>query len=99
MSQFIQLVNGLPVMVSQAGAAFDESILYPSGLAASTTVTIPNSESFENIDASDIIITVNQKLQEVGRNFTVVGASGPFTQVQFIDALPNDSVVRFKKVL
>ena len=86
-------------MADLGGGAFDESIAYASGLASGTTVTIPNSGSFSQADAADIIITVNQKLQEVIRNFTVVGAGPTYTQVQFVDDLPDDAVVRFKKVL
>lgn len=98
MAIVLKLVNGLPTMVNTADTAFDESIVYASGLTANTDITIPNSNEFINADASDIIITVNKQLQEVTRDFTVQGSS-PYTTIRFIYDLPSDSVVRFKRII
>lgn len=98
MATILKLVNGLPTMVDTADTAFDDSIYYASGLTSGTNITIPNSNEFINTDASDIIITVNKQLQEVTRDFTVVGSS-PYTQIQFSYDLPSDSVVRFKRIV
>lgn len=97
MSQKLTLVNGLPTMVETSDSALDESIYYSAGLAAGTDITIPNSGSFNNSDASDIHILVNQKEVEVTRDFTVLGTA-PHTQIEFLYDLPNDAVVRFKKI-
>lgn len=97
MAQVLQLVNGVPTMVSLADNAYDESIYYASGLSASSTITLPNSGSFESADAKDIIITINKRVVEVTRDFTVVGAGPTYTQISNVYALPNDSVINFKR--
>ena len=89
----LKLVNGLPTMVAE----YDESIYYASGLAASTAITLPSSGSFENATAKDIIVILNDRVVEETRDFNVLGAGPNYTQIEFIYALPNDSVVRFKK--
>lgn len=78
-------------------AAYDESIYYSSGLAANTPITLPNSGAFTNASAKDLIVIHNNRIVEVTRDFTVVGAGPSYTQIQFIYTLPNDSVVRVKQ--
>jgi len=99
MAKFLKLVNGIPRMV-EVGAgdpAYDESLYYNSGLAANTNITLPNSGSFSDASAKDLLVILNATVVEVTRDFEVVGAGPTYTQIKFIYDLPNDSVVRFKK--
>lgn len=77
--------------------SYDESIYYASGLSANTPITLPNSGSFSDNSAKDILVILNDRLVEVTRDFSVIGAGPSYTQIQFIYALPSDAVVRFKK--
>lgn len=99
MGKFLRLINGLPVMQDEAASvpSYDESIYYNSGLAANTPITLPNSGEFASNLAKDILIVLNDRVVEVTRDFTVIGAGPTYTQIEFIYALPNDAVVRFKK--
>lgn len=99
MGKFLRLVNGIPRMQDEAvgGSAYDESIYYSSGLTANTNITLPNSGSFSDSMAKDILVIINDRVAEVTRDFTVVGAGPTYTQIKFIYALSNDSVVRFRK--
>ena len=99
MGKFLRLINGLPIMQDEAAgvAAYDESIYYSSGLAANTTITLPNSGSYTSASAKDLLIILNDRVVEVTRDFTVIGAGPTYTQIQFVYALSNDSVVRFRK--
>ena len=97
MAAFLQLVNGLPTSVNVAiGAVYDESIYYSSGLASGTDITLPNSGSFADPDAKDLIVILNNRVVEVGRDFTVLGAGPSYTQIEFIYDLPDDAVLRFR---
>ena len=89
----MKLINGLPTMVSP----YDESISYPSGLAANTPITLPNSGSFINANAKDLLVIYNDLSMEVTRDFTVVGAGPTYTQIQMTFAIPNDGVLHFKQ--
>ena len=95
----LQLINGLPIMQEEASAAtpYDESIYYSSGLTANTNITLPNSGSFTSSSAKDLLVILNDRVVEVTRDFDVVGAGPSYTQIKFIYALTNDSVVRFRK--
>lgn len=99
MANALVLTNGLPIMTSISTAAYDESIYYISGLSANTPITLPSSGSFSSSAAKDIIIILNDRIVEVTRDFTVVGAGPTYTQIQFGYDLTNDSVVRFKSHL
>jgi len=92
-NKIIKLINGLPTAV----AAYDESIYYVSGLTANTNITLPNSGSFTDASAKDIMVIINDRVAEVTRDFDVVGAGPTYTQIKFIYDLPNDSVARFKQ--
>lgn len=89
----MKLISGLPTMV----AAYDESISYPSGLAASTPITLPNSGFFLDANGKDLLVIYNDLSMEVTRDFTVVGAGPTYTQIQMTFAMPNDSKLRFKQ--
>lgn len=91
----MKLINGLPTSV----AAYDESINYPTGLAANTPITLPNSGSFLDSAGKDLQVIYNDINMEVTRDFTVVGAGPTYTQIQFVFALPNNSTARFKQNL
>ena len=95
MASRIELINGLPTTVDIT--AYDESIYYSSGLAANTPITLPNSGSFQEADAADLVVFKNSTAAEEGRDFTVVGMSAPYTQIEFTYDLPADTVVRFKQ--
>jgi hypothetical protein len=99
MGKFLRLINGLPVMQDEAAgaAAYDESIYYASGLAANTNITLPNSGSYGDSSAKDLLVILNDRVVEVTRDFDVVGAGPTFTQIKFIYDLNDDSVVRFRK--
>lgn len=97
MARFLQMVAGVPTMIDTSDTAYDDSIYYSSGLAASSTITLPNSGSFNSATAKDIIITINKRVVEEGRDFTVVGAGPTYTQIQNSYALPNDTVINFKQ--
>jgi hypothetical protein len=88
----VKLVNGLPIMQ----AAYDESIYYSGGLTANTNITLPNSGSFKDASAKDLIVIINDREAEVTRDFDVVGAGPTYTQIKIIYTLTNDSVVRFR---
>lgn len=88
----LKLVNGLPVMQ----AAYDESIYYSSGLTANTNITLPNSGSFKDSSAKDLLVMINDRVAEVTRDFDVVGSGPNYTQIKIIYNLTNDSVVHFK---
>lgn len=88
----IRLINGLPVNQ----AAYDESLAYAGGLAASTNVTLPNSQTFSSASAKDLIVIVNGLEKEVTRDFSVIGGGPTYTQIAFVYDLPNNSIVRFK---
>lgn len=97
MATILRLVNGYPTTIQTASEAYDQSINYASGLAANTTITLPSSGSFQNASANDLFVIYNNMLQTVTTDFTVVGSSAPYTQIQFTFALPNNSTVRFKQ--
>ena len=82
-----------------AAHTYDESIYYVSGLTANTPITLPNSGNFTDSSAKDLLVVLNDRVVEITRDFTVVGAGPTYTQIQFVYALTNDSVVRFKKGL
>ena len=86
-------------MVDTSTDSYDESIYYNTGLSASSTITIPNSKTFSDSNAADVIIILNKQVLEVTRDFTIVGGGPTYTQIQNSYAFPNDSVLRFKKVL
>ena len=100
MTQTLQLTNGLPVMTS---GLYAQSIYYATGLAANTPITLPSSGSFLDVNARDILVTVNDRVVELSstgtdRDFILVG-SAPYTQIQFIYDLPSNAVVAFRKYL
>lgn len=98
MAKKLELIAGIPQMVDEGGgAAYDESIYYSSGLAANTSITLPNSGSFTSSAAKDLIVIANGTVKEVTRHFTVVGAGPTYTQIQFVYDLTNDTVVQFKR--
>lgn len=99
MAKFLRLINGLPVMQDEAASApsYDESIYYSSGLTASTAITLPNSGTFSDAAAKDLLVILNDRVAEVTRDFNVIGAGPTYTQISFIYNLSNDSVVRFRK--
>ena len=101
MTQTLQLTNGLPVMTS---GLYSQSIYYASGLTANTTITLPSSGYFLDANAKDILITVNDRVVEFSpdsssRDFIVLGSGPQYTQIQFLYALSNDTVVAFRKYL
>jgi len=86
------VVNGILQYVTP----YDESLYYSSGLTAGSNITLPNSGSYLDSDAKDLIVIFNDRIVEVIRDFTVVG-SGEKTQIQNSYDLPDDTVVRFRK--
>ena len=90
----LKLINGLPVTVQP----YTASIAYPSGLSANTTITFPSSGSFAKSDGSDIMIIVNGQVKEITRDYITVGST-PFTQIQFVYTLPNDSILHIQQVI
>jgi len=101
MAKFLRLVNGLPtsveVTISQTSIAdpYDESIAYPSGLAADTPITLPSAGYFTNSAAKDILIIANDLTKENSRDFTVIGSGPEYNQISFNYNLPTNSIVRF----
>ena len=90
----LRLINGLPTMVTP----YESSIYYSAGLSANTTITLPNSGSFSSSTGADILIMVNGTVKEITRDFITVG-SAPYTQIQFVYALSNDSVLHIKQII
>ena len=88
-----KLVNGFTRWVDP----YDESIVYASGLSSGSNITLPNSETYSDDAAKDLVVIFNDRVVEVTRDFTVVG-SGDKTQIQTVYDLPNDTVVRFRKL-
>ena len=101
MGKFLRLTNGLPIMQDEASTlpSYDESIYYSSGLVANTNITLPNSGSFSSASAKDLLVILNDRVIESGRDFDVVGAGPTFTQIKFVYDLSNDSVVRFRRYI
>ena len=95
MTTFMRLVNGIPTSVEID--SFDESEFRASSTTSGTTLTIPNSKSFQKADASDILIVVNDTLREVTKDFTVVGVGPNYTQIQFVYDLPAQTHLRYIK--
>lgn len=96
------LVNGLPTMQSitaSAIAAYEQSIYYSSGLAASSTITLPSSGSFSSSVAADILIFINGRKANITTDFTVVGAGPTYTQISNVWAFSNDTTIVFKSHL
>lgn len=79
------------------GTPYSESIYYVSGLAANTNITLPNSGSFTDANAKDLLVILNDQVKEVTRDFDVVGAGPTYTQIKFIYDLTNDSVLVLRK--
>lgn len=84
-------------MTAVPGSAvpYSESLYYATGLAANTTITLPNSGAFGNSSAKDILIIHNGIVKELTRDFIVIGAGPSYNQIQFIYSLPDHSVVHF----
>lgn len=97
MATFIAIVNGRPTEVEID--SFDESEFRAAATPASTTLTIPNSKSFQKADASDILIIVNNTLREVTKDFNVLGVGPDYTQIEFVYELPAQSHIRYKKLV
>jgi len=94
----ITISNGIPTATTISTASpYSESIYYSSGLAADTEITLPNSGSFADSAAKDILVTVNDTVKEVTRDFTVVGAGPTYTKIKFGYDLPSKSVVCFRQ--
>lgn len=72
-------------------ALYDEEIYYPSGLAASTPITLPNSKTY-NQTSHELQVFLNGVMKFQGTDWS---ASTP-TQITFPYALPNDSRVVFR---
>lgn len=78
---------------------YDERILYPSGLAATTVLTIPlnsrNSNAQENYvpGSGDLVIFINGISRFEDEWWSSVSA----TQIQILVDLPNDTEVHFRK--
>lgn len=91
----LELVSGIPTQVDEH--YYDQSIVYASGLAASSDIILPNSEVYYEDDASDLLIIFNNRPVEVTRDFTVPAGTSK-NKITTVYALPNDTVVRFKKI-
>jgi len=87
----MRLVNGIPTFTP-----YDESIYYASGLSSGSDITLPNSESYKDAAAKDLLIVINEKVVEAVRDFSVpAGATKTYITTSY--DLPNHSVVRFIK--
>ena len=95
MATFISIVGGRPTEVTID--SYDESEYRPAVTTAGTTLTIPNSKTFQKADASDILILVNNTPREVTKDFTVVGTGPDYTQIQFVYDLPMETHIRYIK--
>ncbi len=82
-----------------ATPAYDERILYPTGLASLTTITIPVNS--RNGGAQETYDPTSGELEVyVNGRFTFqdeVWESVSTTQIRFFDALPNDTEVHVRK--
>lgn len=81
-----------------ASPLYDERILYPSGLAASTNITIPNNsrdsgnQHFYDPGSGDMIVFLNQLIKFPGIDYTEVDNQ----TIAFNYDLPADAEVRFR---
>lgn len=87
-----RVINGIPYNAS----LYDESIYYASGLISGSNITLPNSETYTDGAAKDLIIIINDRVVEAVRDFTVP-AGDTKTYITTAYNLPNDTVVRFIK--
>ena len=88
----VKVVNGIPYIMP----LYDESIYYASGLSSGSVITLPNSGTYKDSGAKDLLVIINDRVVESVRDFTVpVGAVK--TSITSIYDLPIDTVVRFIK--
>lgn len=77
---------------------YDERILYPTGLSASTNITIPNNSRdsgnphYYIPGSGDMMVFLNQQIKFVGVDYLEIDSQ----TIQFTYALNNDSEVRFR---
>lgn len=89
----MKLIGG----INQWVEPYDKSLYYSSGLLSGSSITLPEGETYEDDEARDILILFNHKIAEADRDFRVIG-TGKKTQIQTIYNLPEDTIVRIKKI-
>jgi len=89
----MKLVGG----INQWVEPYDKSLYYSLGLVSGSFITLPEGETYLDNEARDLIVLFNDKMAEPYRDFNVIG-SGEKTQIQITKNLPENTVIRFKKI-
>lgn len=91
----LELVNGVPKMVVEAGLVtiYDQSTTIGSGgLTTGSPLTLPSSQTY---DSEELEVYVNNIRLEDTVDYNYVGTA-PRTQVSFTFDLEENDVVRFR---
>lgn len=92
MTKVLQLVNGIPRMVTTASLIYDQLFTISGTITSGTSITLPSSGSFVG---ADLQVYVNGVIQELTNDYTYVGSS-PYTQVTFTYNLLTTDTLRFR---
>jgi len=93
MSKRLQLVNGIPRMVSINENIYDETeVIGVGGLATGSPLTLPNSQTY--LDAELEVYLNNIRLEDA-IDYNYVGVA-PRTQVSFTFDLEENDAIRFR---
>lgn len=90
--------SGLKLSAGESNAIYDERILYPSGLVASTNISLPTNTlnagkpQYYSAAKRNLYVIVNQQSKYQGVDWVAVDSS----TIQLAYDIPNDSEVRFR---
>jgi hypothetical protein len=92
MAKFLQIVNGIPRMVSTSSTTYDQLATIGGTITAGTAITLPSSQTYTGVELQ---VYVNGIFQEVTVDYNYVG-SAPRTQVTFTYDLLTTDQLRFR---
>lgn len=95
MAKFLQLVNGVPRMVSESSSLtiYDQSVtIGAGGLATGAPLTLPNSQTYTDYELE---VYFNGQRVEDSLDYNFVGVA-PRTQITFTFDLVQGDIVRLR---